>query len=106
MRAGRAGSLRQQQETSTRRKKHKNNNNAVCINRHTVTVSATTAAAAHNVQNNQDDFTRLTALRWLRELALIAGAALAPRYAPLIGAALANVGHPSREIRQVGARSV
>ena len=54
----------------------------------------------HTNKHTQDDFTRLTALKWLKEFVEMAGPQLVGRYGDLIGAVLPNISHASRDIQQ------
>lgn len=53
--------------------------------------------------SSQDEFTRLTAIKWLKEFVAIAPQQLVPQYAEIIGAVLPNISHSSKDIQQVGA---
>jgi hypothetical protein len=53
-----------------------------------------------NHNQKQDDLTRLTALKWLKEFVALAGGALLPWYGDILAAALPGIGHPNREIQQ------
>ena len=52
--------------------------------------------------SSQDEFTRLTAIKWLKEFVAIAPQQLVPQYAEIIGAVLPNISHSSKDIQQVG----
>lgn len=68
------------------------------------TQSKTTAPIVQNSKSqaaSQDEFTRLTAIKWLREFIALAAAPLAPQYAAMLGVILPNISHSSRDILQV-----
>lgn len=50
---------------------------------------------------NTDDFTRLTAMRWLKEFVVMASGQLVGMYPDILGVVLSNISHPSRDIQAV-----
>ncbi|WIA13429.1 hypothetical protein OEZ85_007009 [Tetradesmus obliquus] len=51
--------------------------------------------------SSQDEFTRITAIKWIKEFVEQASGALVGLYAELIGAVLPNISHPNPDIQQV-----
>lgn len=51
--------------------------------------------------SSPDDFTRLTALKWLKEFVEMASGQLVGLYPDLLGAVLPNISHPSPEVAAV-----
>eukprot|EP00798_Chlamydomonas_sp_ICE-L_P022232 gene22232-29299_t len=51
--------------------------------------------------SSQDEFTRLTAIKWLKEFVEMASGQLLEQYPQILGAVLLNISHPSKEIQQV-----
>lgn len=64
------------------------------------------AAILVEKSSSQDEFTRLTAIKWLKEFVEMASGQLVGQYAEMIGAVLPNISHPSKEIQQVSKRGV
>lgn len=60
------------------------------------------AATLVEAAASDDEFTRLTALKWLKVFISLAAPALAPQFASLLGALLPNMAHSSKDIAQVG----
>ena len=54
--------------------------------------------------SSPDEFTRMTAIKWLKEFVEMASGQLVGLYADMIGAVLPNISHPSKDIQQVGSR--
>jgi hypothetical protein len=52
--------------------------------------------------SSPDEFTRMTAIKWLKEFVEMASGQLVGLYADMIGAVLPNISHPSKDIQQVG----
>ena len=50
---------------------------------------------------SQDEFTRMTAIKWLKEFVQIAPGQLVEQYDAILGAVLPNISHSSAEIQQV-----
>lgn len=50
---------------------------------------------------SQDEFTRHTALKWLKEFVEMASAQLVDHYALILGAVLPNISHSNKDIQQV-----
>lgn len=50
---------------------------------------------------SSDEFTRLTALKWMKEFVIMASAQLVGRYHHILSAVLPNISHSNQEIQQV-----
>ena len=51
---------------------------------------------------SQDEFTRLTAIKWLKEFVEMASGQLVEQYPAILGVVLSNISHSNKDIQQVG----
>eukprot|EP00775_Hariotina_reticulata_P005343 gene5343-5580_t len=59
------------------------------------------AAILVDKASSQDEFTRITAIKWIKEFVEQASGQLVGLYPELIGAVLPNISHPNKDIQQV-----
>mmetsp|Transcript_2306 Transcript_2306/g.5914 ORF Transcript_2306/g.5914 Transcript_2306/m.5914 type:complete len:925 (+) Transcript_2306:104-2878(+) len=62
---------------------------------------ASMAVSLVDKATSPDEFTRMTAIKWLKEFVEMAAVQLVGQYPAILGVVLANISHPSREIVEV-----